>query len=120
MTAHLEYDGKQLPIRVGYYALKHTSQEYKESTNQEMDMAALLSGDITVLEPLLYYSVKFGHILEKTEMTLKREEVEIILDLYFEDFIEMINNAFPKLMGMATAQQISQAMTHPQNNEQDG
>ena len=97
MIEILKYNGKEYPFKVGYYALKHTQRELKESgSKEELDIEKMLSGNLETYEPLLYYSLKMGHKIEGKVMQLKREEMEFMLDICLFDFINKLSVFFPK------------------------
>ena len=94
---NIKYNGKEYPVKIGYYALKHTSKELAEKTNnKDMSMEDVLSGDITVYEPLLYYSLVMGAKVMNTELDIEREEMEFVLDGCLFDFQQMVIDSFPK------------------------
>jgi hypothetical protein len=45
-----------------------------------------------LIEPVLFYGIKYGHIFTKTEMTIKREEMPLLLvdNKVYLDFIPLI------------------------------
>jgi len=91
----INYKGKDYPVKAGYYALSNTTEELKKQ-GKEMDMNNLMSGDITILEPLLFYSLKMGAHLENERMDIKREDIPFVLDGCFEEFVEMLPEFFPQ------------------------
>lgn len=97
MVEYIEYQGERLPIRVGYYALKHTISELEKvsKTKENITMETLLAGDIGAYEPLLWYSLQMGARATGVELKYKREEVEFILDECMFQFIEILPKFFP-------------------------
>ena len=95
---HITYQGKRLPVKLGYYALKMLQKEHGIELNEEMGQ------DIQLYEPMLYYSLKQGHKLEGEEFTFRMEDMEQILDECFFEFVALIPKFFPsdlsKMMGV--------------------
>jgi hypothetical protein len=54
-----------------------------------------LEKDISLLEVLLWYGLIAGHQMEGKTMTLKREDMEFILDESMSEFNEVIMSFFP-------------------------
>jgi hypothetical protein len=96
MTDSINYLGESLPVKVGYYAVKHTNREIKEKTGTDLSMEGLLSGDIEVMEPLLYHSLAMGFRLEKRVFDIPREDTEFILDVCFFDFLKLVQKFKPE------------------------
>jgi len=96
MTEIIKYQKKEYPVSVGYYALKHTSRELTTDGKEDLSMDAILSGNLETYEPLLWYSLVAGHKKEEKELTLQREDVEIMLDDVLWDFLAIIPKFFPK------------------------
>lgn len=94
MTEQITYNGKQYPIRVGYYALKHTAREIKDNSGKEIGITDIMSDDITVLEPLLFHSMVMGARLEKKELDITRDEAEFVLDECFTEFLKIVPRFF--------------------------
>ena len=94
MTEKITYNKKEYPVKVGYYALKHTAAEIKETQGREIKMLDIMSDDITVLEPLLFYSMVLGARLEGKTFDMKREEAEFVLDECLPEFIKIVPKFF--------------------------
>lgn len=99
MTEKINYNGKEYPVKVGYYALKHTAREIKESQGRDIGIMDVLSDDITVLEPLLFHSMVMGARLEKQVFEIKREEAEYVLDECLPEFMRLIPKFFKANFG---------------------
>jgi hypothetical protein len=103
MTESLTYQGKQIPIRCSYYALKKTSQEIEGENgiekNDVIDMQSIMGGDITVLEPLLFHAVVAGCHADKIEVPITREEAVWVLDENFNQFVKALSTFFQKENG---------------------
>jgi hypothetical protein len=91
MVQYISYRGKKYPIRVSYYVLKHL----KEETGKGLE--AIDDQDFEVYEAVLFYALIAGNQFEngKMESPIKREEMEMVLDECFFDFIEKIPKFFP-------------------------
>lgn len=92
MIKYIEYQEKKYPIRISYYALKHTSEDTGTSISNLTDK----SNDAIVFEKLLYYGLKAGCRAEKVEMPFKEEDMEFVLDEIFFEFTELVKDFFPK------------------------
>lgn len=93
MVKFLEINGTMYPIRLGYYTLKHTSEEL-EKAGKKLDMTNIMAGDITILEPLLYHSLVMGSRIEKRVLDLQRDEMEFALDGCMDEFVKLIPSFF--------------------------
>ena len=114
MVRVIEYKGKQLPIRVSYYAMKMTRREMKKkesgSTQTELEFQDKLKEietnpeafDIETYETMLWYALKAGAEHEDTEVTIPREKMEFVLDMCFKEFMEMVSEFTPQMTGDAT------------------
>ena len=76
---YLTYKGVKWPLRVSYYALK----KYQLETGKDIDT---LQDDIENLEILVHYSIEAGCRAEDKEFTLKREDMELVLDESLSEF----------------------------------
>ncbi len=95
MVEFIKYKNKQYPVSVGYYALKHTNRELKEQGRNDLNMDTLLSQDIEVMEPLLYYSLVSGCRAEGQVLDLQRDDMEFMLDEVMFQFTEVLPKFFP-------------------------
>ena len=96
----IKYKGKEYPVKLGYYALKHTKNELQEKDSKKtLSLSNLMSEDLEILEPLLYYSLVVGARESEQALDLKREEMEFVLDYNnnYLKFGEMIPDFFPKV-----------------------
>jgi len=87
-VAHVTFNGKRLPIKLGYYTLKMMQKEHNVSMEQ-------LQGQFELYEPLLFYSLKQGHKVENIPFELTMEDMEMVLDDCLFEFIELIPSFFP-------------------------
>lgn len=89
MVNYIEYNGEQLPVKVGYYALKKLQETGGGKTIANLD------GDLSLYEPLLYYSLQKGARLEGVELKYKMEDMEDILEaVLFTQFMDIVADAF--------------------------
>lgn len=90
MVINFTYDKQEIPVSVGYYALKRFKGETgKNFENTEDD-------DLDALEVILWYSIEAGYKKEKKENPFKREDVELILDAIMFEFVARIPDFFPQ------------------------
>ena len=102
MVKFITYKEKKYPVKVGYYVIKMLKAE----TGKEIEQ--VLSGDnmdITVFEILLFYAMKQGAKYTETEFTFEKEDMEMILDDCFFEFLELIPSFFPHLQQKPQAPQ---------------
>ena len=90
---HITYKKKRLPVKLGYYALKMLHKEHSATIDQ-------VQSDISLYEPLLYYSLVQGHKVEKKDLELTLEDMEEVLDDCFFEFVALIPKFFPELEKM--------------------
>ena len=96
---HVTYKRKRLPVKMGYHALKMMQKEHGASMEE-------VQGDISLYEPLLFYSLEQGHKIEKKEFTFTKDDMVEVLEECFFEFIALIPKFFPvaeKLMGVVGA-----------------
>lgn len=86
---YLKYKGEDLPVQVGYYALKHMQKHTKGKSVSD------LQEDLSLYEVLLYYALKIGAIEEGIEFKWKMEDMEFICEhCLFDQFIPIVGGAF--------------------------
>lgn len=85
---YLPYKGQKYPVRISYYAIKKFQQETGKSIEE-------LDSDISLLESLLWYGLVAGAQAENSELTIKREDMEFVLDESLVEFNEMLMSFFP-------------------------
>jgi len=95
MTEKIEIDGKQHPLKVGYYALKYAVKEAKEAGKTNVTMETILTDGEDIYEALLFYGLELGAKIEGTEFTMKRENAEMYLDTCFTEFMQLMPTFFP-------------------------
>jgi len=88
MVAYLKYKDVEHPIRISYYAIK----QFEKDTGKSID---ILDEKLEYLETLLWFGLIAGHRVEDKEMTLKRDEMEFMLDECLREFNELILGFFP-------------------------
>ena len=84
------------PYRVSYFAIQKTSEEIKEKTGMEFSIEDLGAADLSVLEPLLYYSIVAGIHFTQSDMKISREEIMWVLDQCMMEFTSGIPKFFPE------------------------
>lgn len=97
MIKYITYKSKKHPVRVSYYALKKTQQEVKKDNGDELSMEQIMSGDIELYEPLLFYALQAGYKAEEKENPIKRDDIEWVLDECFTEFINIVPSFFQGL-----------------------
>lgn len=88
MVRYLKYKDEELPVKLGYYALKMLQQEKKAGLED-------LAVKISLYEPLLFYALKMGAKMEGIDFKWKIGQMADILEDNFMTFINMIPEFFP-------------------------
>lgn len=92
--SYLNYNGRKLPIRISYYAIKH----FQKETGKDV---GAVDDELELMEVLLYHALVAGHKAEGVGMSIEREECEMILDECLDEFV-------------ASMADFSQALAEPQ------
>ena len=106
-TINKEVDGKKvteeikeiqnLPCLMGYAALK----AFQKETGIKISGIQYVLEDFELTEKLLYHSLRYGHIEENKEFTLKIEDMEKLFSNneshVYAQFIEIYTNSIGKL-----------------------
>ena len=92
MIKYLEYEGKKYPIRVTHWAYA----QVEARTGKSMQQLSQMQADDLYL--LLYYSMKLGAMKAKQEQAfdLKEEDMPMVMDEVYFDFVQMIPEFLPK------------------------
>lgn len=88
IVQYITYKGEKWPIRISYYSIKKFQDETKRDISE-------IDKDISLLEVLLWFGLIAGHTAEGKPMTLRRDEMEFILDESMNEFNEIILTFFP-------------------------
>lgn len=84
MIRYITYKKTKLPVRISYFALKMLKAETSKPLTELKD------DDYEAYETLLYYALMQGHKKAEKEFTIKREEIEDIMDECFFEFIALV------------------------------
>ena len=97
MIEYLEINGKKYPVKIGYYVMKHVKAETDLSFSDCINKA--LAGEVKYHEVILYYALKMGAYVEKTEMPFERDDMEFVVDLCYYDYMKLYTSEkfFPKI-----------------------
>jgi len=88
MVKYLTINGKQVPVRISYYALK----KVKETLGR--DVSNMKADDYELFEHLLLYSLQKGAQIEKVECSFTLENIEEAMDEVYFDFVKLIPEFF--------------------------
>lgn len=77
------------PVRISHYIIEVASAELGR------DLSAMEKGDTEAYELLLFYSLRAGALITQTEFKWKKEQMPMVIDLVFLDFIQLL----PKFFG---------------------
>lgn len=83
MIEFITYQGEKYPVRVSYYALNMAAKE----TDSELES---VQGALDAQPALLWYGLVSGHQAAKKELTLKKEDIEWILDECYIEFQKIL------------------------------
>ena len=97
----ITYKEKQYPVRISYFVLKHL----RAKTGKDIDG---IIDDMAAYESLLYLALKSGAKYSGTDLDLKEEQMEDVLDECFFDFLSIIPTFFPEFKKKQTEQQPKQ------------
>ena len=89
---YINYKNEKWPLRVSYYALK----QYQIETGKGIET---LEDDISNLEILLHYALIAGCKADDKELTLKREDMEFMLDESLTEFNKILTGSFDQTKG---------------------
>lgn len=93
MIKFITYKAEQLPVRVGYFALKMI----KEKTGKSITNLKELDDDsFTIYETLIFYALMSGYRAIEKPFPFKEEDMENVLDECFFEFVKIIPEFFPK------------------------
>lgn len=94
MIEMIKIKGKEYPVVISYYALKHTNLEL-EKQGRQLSIDEMFKGSLEICEPLLYYGLVAGARREGVELDISRDEIEFILDECLWKFLELLPKFFP-------------------------
>lgn len=85
MVEYVTIRNKKYPIRIGYFVMKTV----KEKTGKSLQEAfAEAKDDITLHEIILFAALKMGAYAQDEELDLKEEDMPMILDMCFNDYLK--------------------------------
>jgi len=88
IVQYITYKGEKWPVRISYFSIK----KFQEETGKNIEE---IEKDISLLEVLLWYGMIAGHTAENKPMTLKRDDMQFILDESMNEFNDIIISFFP-------------------------
>jgi hypothetical protein len=94
MTENIEINGINYPIIINFYVIG----EFQKETGLSFDVLVDLENKLYLVEPLLWHALRIGHIVEKKEFKLTRDDMAIVMsdnDVYTK-FIAVITKFFPQ------------------------
>lgn len=86
MVDFITYEGKQYPVKVGYYAMMMSQQETGKTIKKESD---LNFSNFDFFTSILWYSLELGAEVAKVPVTLKRSEMKLMLNECFPTFMKI-------------------------------
>lgn len=98
----LKYENKKIPYRVSYGSLN----EWQKETGKSIDDLENIDHDLQMLEPLFYHCVTLGYKVNKQESPYTREELEMVLDANWLDFMAGVGDFFQKGVTKAIPAQV--------------
>lgn len=91
MVEYLDIFGKKYPVRIGYYVMKKVKEETGKSFSGALEEIEE-TGDIELHETILFYALKMGAFAEKEELDLERDQMEMVLDACFYDYLKLFQS----------------------------
>jgi hypothetical protein len=89
MVKFINYQEKQYPVRVSYWAMK----ALKEKSGKRFEE---IDEDVALYEPLFFAALQAGAWEMNQELKIKEEDVPKVLDACFFEFISFIPEFFQK------------------------
>jgi hypothetical protein len=89
MVKFINYQGKQHPVRVSYWAMK----VLKETSGKRFEE---IDEDVALYEPLFYAALEAGAWEMNQTLEIKKEDAVKVLDACFFEFISFIPEFFAK------------------------
>ena len=104
MVEYLKINGKEYPFRFGYYVMKRIKE--KTGSGSFSEAMTKHKEDLELHEVILYAGLKAGAFAEKQELDLREEDMEMVLDSCFLEYLKAISSGkfFPKEMDKLTAE----------------
>jgi hypothetical protein len=93
MVESIEINGVKYPVIVNFNVIGY----FQKETGYSFDIIGSLVHMLYLVEPLLWYSLEEGHLEAKKEMTIKREDMRMLLrdNKTYETFFQIIAKFFP-------------------------
>lgn len=85
----ITYKGKELPFKIGHMALKRWQKE----TGKKLSELGSVADDLESLEILFWNGVVAGHLLERKDLEITREEFELIMEDQMASMMDEFNDS---------------------------
>jgi hypothetical protein len=94
MVEYLTINEVKYPVIINYYVIG----DFQKETGYSFNDLGNLMDKLYLVEPLIYYAIKYGCLVTKTEMAISREDMPILLaeNKVYQDFFQLVPNFFPK------------------------
>lgn len=95
MVEYITVRGKKYPIRIGYYVMKKVQEETGMPLKKALEEAR---ENHEIHETILWAALRMGAYAENEELDLKKEDMPMILDLGFMEYMKAFtsNKFFPE------------------------
>ncbi len=115
MVEYINYEGRELPVRISYYVLKM----FKKEKGVSISDLSQKDTDVEVYESLLYYGLVSGHKADKIPLPKEvcPENMEDILDECFMEFMALMPKFFPDEEGKKKKAPMNRAQKRNLNKE---
>ena len=87
---YFKYSGGELPYRISYLSLR----AWQKETGAEVGKLNNIEENLSLVEPLFYHSVILGHEICSRKLVESREQLEMILDANWANFVGSIGDFF--------------------------
>lgn len=83
----ITYNDKKYPVKLGIYSLQVLQQEHGVLLEN-------IENDFKVYQPVLYKALQLGARIEKVELDLLEEDMDLVLDQCLMEFTEIFPSFF--------------------------
>lgn len=89
MVEYVNIHGKKYPVRIGYLVMKRIKEKTGKTLGKALKDA---QDDPTIHETILYAALQMGAYAEKQELDIKEEDMPMVLDLCFHDYLKVFTS----------------------------
>jgi len=92
MVEYITINGEKHPVIINYYVIGELQRE----TGCKMSDFTDIENKLYLIEPFLYYAIKYGHKVEGSEFSIKREDFYkyVVDNKVYIDFLNLFGKFF--------------------------